>query len=267
MIYRTDYHIHSKFSDGKAEPEEYIENARISGMSEIGFSEHLNLFIPGQEWCMDPSRTGEYIKRIRSLAKKTEGLAVRTGFEVDYFPGREKETAAFLAPLSLDYVIGSVHYMGETTVDSSPDFYNGKDVDEIFRSYFELLFQAVESGLFDILGHCDLLRIYNHKPSFDPAYLYQELARRLSRHDVAFELNTNGRNRPLADFYPDRRFLRYFSEAGVPVCVNSDSHFPARIGQYFNEAYALLRDAGFREMCTFRSRDRYMVPADYSCLE
>jgi len=263
MIYRTDYHMHSKFSDGKAEPYEYIDDAIRCGMKEIGFSEHLNLIIPNQEWCMDPSRTPEYIKTIKKIRKERSDIQVRVGFEVDFFPGKEKEIYDFISPLGLDYVIGSVHYMGDTTVDSSPDFFTGKNIDDIFRGYFELLYQAVESGLFDIIAHCDLLRIYNHKPSFDPEYLYRELARRMSRH-VAIEINTNGRNRPLADFYPDRRYLAIFREENVPVCVNSDSHFPARIGQYFDEAYALLRDAGYTEMCTFSSRERSMIPADFS---
>jgi histidinol-phosphatase (PHP family) len=264
MIYRTDYHMHSTFSDGKAEPGGYIDDAISARMMEIGFSEHLNLFVPDQQWCMDPSKTPEYIRTLNKLKRERKEIQIRKGFEVDYFPGRENEIYDFISPLDLDYVIGSVHFMGDTTVDSSPDFFTGKNIDEIFRDYFELLYQAVESGLFDIIGHCDLLRIYNHKPSFDPEYLYRELAGRMSRHDVAFEINTNGRNRPLADFYPDRRYLKLFREANVPVCVNSDSHFPARIGQYFDEAYALLRDTGYTEMCTFRERERSMIPADFS---
>jgi histidinol-phosphatase (PHP family) len=267
MIYRTDYHIHSTFSDGKAEPSNYIEDAIRAGMKEIGFSEHINLIVAEQEWCMDPSKTPEYISSVKKLQKSTKDIQVRIGLEVDYFPGKEKEIYDFISPLNLDYVIGSVHYIGDTTVDSSPDFFTGKDIDEVYRSYFELLYQAVESGLFDILGHCDLLRIYGHKPSYNPEYLYKELARRLSRHDVAFEINTNGRNRPVADFYPDRRFLCLFRKENVAVCVNSDSHLPARIGQYFDEAYNLLRDAGYNEMCIFRNRERSMIPADFSELK
>ncbi|MFN8242402.1 MAG: hypothetical protein U0X39_16830, partial [Bacteroidales bacterium] len=167
----------------------------------------------------------------------------------------------FISPLDLDYVIGSVHYMGDVTVDSSPDYYRERDVDEIYRSYFTLLGSAIGSGLFDILGHCDLVRIYDFHPSFDPFPLYLELARQLALHDVAFEVNTNGRNRVLGDFYPDRRFLDLFRKAGAVVCVNSDSHFPERVGQFFDEAYDLLREAGYREMATFNKRERYLVPS------
>jgi histidinol-phosphatase (PHP family) len=266
MIYRTDYHIHTLFSDGKADPEEYITAASVAGLKEIGFAEHLNLFRANQEWCMDPKKTPEYIRHVKGLMKNDKNIGVRIGLEVDFFPGGEKDIYDFISHYDLDYIIGSVHYFGETTVDSSADFYKDRDIDDLYKSYFELLYQAVESGLFDIIGHADLLRIYNFKPSYDPEFLYRELASRMSRHDVAFEINTNGRNRLLGDFYPDRRFLHLFRQKNVPVCVNSDAHIPERAGQYFNEAYRLLEDAGYSEMCTFKKRERFMVQADFQSL-
>jgi histidinol-phosphatase (PHP family) len=263
MIYKTDFHIHTKFSDGKSFPEEYIDAAKNLGIMEIGFSEHLNLGVPGQEWCMDPELTGEYIATIKKLRKRRKDIEIRIGLEVDYFPGLEDKISDFISSLDLDYVIGSVHYLGDTTVDSSPEFFSGKDIDEIYYRYFSHLDLALESGLFDILGHPDLLRIYRNFPSFNPEKLYRNLAEKLVLHDVAFEINTNGKNRPLEDFYPDRRFLRLFREAGAQVCVNSDAHFPARVGQYFDEAYSLLKEAGFTEMCSFSKRERFSIPADF----
>ncbi len=44
MVYSTDYHMHSLFSDGRSNPEEYVAPAIAAGLSEIGFSEHLTLF-------------------------------------------------------------------------------------------------------------------------------------------------------------------------------------------------------------------------------
>jgi histidinol-phosphatase (PHP family) len=260
MIYRTDYHIHTLFSDGKANAEDYVEPAISAGFSEIGFSEHLTLFKEKQDWTIDIKRVHEYIRSINNLRKKTTSIEIRTGFEVDYFPGKEEETYAFLSDLKVDYIIGSVHYLGEKTVDEGPSFYEGKNFDRLFTNYFKMVEEAIESGLFDIIAHCDLIRIYGFKPTFNPEYLYYSLAKCLKTHDVAYEVNTNGRNRPLGDFYPDRRFLHIFNEEGVPVCVNSDAHFPARVAQHFDEAYQLLKDAGYTEMATFKNRERFMVP-------
>jgi histidinol-phosphatase (PHP family) len=259
MIYRTDYHIHTSFSDGRSAPEDYIAPAIAAGLSEIGFSEHLSLFKEKQDGCMNPANTASYIDYINKLKKNVNDIQIKTGLEIDFIPGKEKDIEIFLSDLKLDYRIGSVHYLGEKTVDIGPEFYEGKNIDLLYESYFDHVIAAASSGLFDIIGHCDLIRIYGFKPITNPEPFYRKLAKTLKQNDVVFELNTNGRNRPLADFYPDRRFLHIFREENIPVCVNSDAHMPIRIGQYFDEAYELLRYTGFTEMAVFSSRKRRMM--------
>jgi histidinol-phosphatase (PHP family) len=263
MTYRTDYHIHTTYSDGKAGPEDYIMAAISAGLKEIGFSEHLNLFVDNQHWCMDPGRVSDYISHIRRLRDAVSNIQIRIGLEIDYFPGKEEEIYKFINGLDLDYVLGSVHYLGDMTVDNGADFYENKNIDELFEGYFGFVNEAVSSGLFDIVAHCDLVRIYGFKPTTNPENLYRVLANKMKIHDVAFEVNTNGRNRPLGDFYPDRRFLKIFCEENVPVCVNSDAHMPARVGQYFDEAYLLLKEAGYKEMAVFENRERFLVPTNF----
>lgn len=260
MIYKTDYHVHTLFSDGRSAPEDYIGPAIEAGFKEIGFSEHLTMFRGKLDWSMNSSEVSPYLKAIKALHDKEKNIKVRTGLEVDYFPGKEKAISSFLKKTRLDYVLGSVHYLGETTVDNGPEFYIGKDIDRLYEMYFDHVESAAASGLFDIIAHCDLIRIYGYKPSFDPAPLYRKLAVSFRTHDVAFEINTNGKNRPIEDFYPDRRFLKIFREENVPVCVNSDSHMPSRIGQHFDEAYDLLKSAGYTEMAVFKNRERFMIP-------
>jgi len=260
MPYKTDYHIHTTFSDGSSMPEEYIAAAVSAGISEIGFSEHISLFMENQEWVMNPENAPAYVNYIGNLKDNPGPVIVKTSMEVDFFPGREKEIELFLGRFDLDYRIGSVHYLGEKTVDMGPEFYEGKNIDALYESYFSRVMAAARSGLFDIIGHCDLIRIYGYKPSYDPEPLYRELAKAMRENNVAFELNTNGRNRPMADFYPDRRYLHIFREENVPVCVNSDAHMPSRVGQYFDEAYDLLIKAGYTEMAVFSGRKREMIP-------
>jgi len=260
MTYRTDYHIHSWFSDGKAAPEDYIAPAVAAGLNEIGFSEHLVLFSEPLDWSMNISDVQGYLTHIKNLKENTRDIIIRTGLEVDFFAGKAEEIQSYLNKMELDYVIGSVHYLGDESVDKAPEFYEEKNLDKLFESYFDLVSEAAASGLFDMMAHCDLVRIYGFKPSFDPSSLYRKLAINLKTHNVAFELNTNGRNRPLGDFYPDRRFLHIFREENVPVCINSDAHMPSRVGQYFDEAYQLLRDTGYTEMAVFEKRKRHMVP-------
>jgi histidinol-phosphatase (PHP family) len=260
LIYRTDYHIHSSFSDGRAAPEDYIAPALAAGLDEIGFSEHLTLFRESLDWSMNASDVGLYLKHINNLSRNVTSIKVRKGLEVDFFPGKEKEICSLLKKTKLDYAIGSVHYLGDSTVDMGPEFYDGKSIDSLFEVYFDMVDAAAASGLFDIIAHCDLIRIFGFKPSSDPENLYRNLAKSFKIHDVAFEINTNGRNRPVGDFYPDRKYLRIFREENVPVCVNSDAHLPSRVGQHFDEAYELLRSTGYSEMAVFENRERFMIP-------
>jgi histidinol-phosphatase (PHP family) len=259
MVYKTDYHMHSLFSDGRSEPEEYVGAAIAAGLSEIGFSEHLTLFKEPDDWNMDPVNMNTYISHLESLRRRTKNIKIKTGLEVDFFSGKEDKTRDFLSPLPLDYIIGSVHFLGEKTVDYGPEFYEGKNINKLYETYFDTVCTAVKSGIFDIIGHCDLIRIYGFKPSLELDPLYRKLAKTMKIHDV-FEVNTNGRNRPIADFYPDRRFLHIFREENVRVCVNSDAHMPARVAQYFDEAYELLKSVGYTEMAVFEKRKRTMVP-------
>ena len=260
MIYRTDYHVHTTYSDGKSVPEDYIAPAIAAGLKEIGFSEHLNLINDDAVGTMNFSGIEKYLKHLTALRDSCNEIKVKIGFEVDFFPGEEKELGKTLPSLDVDYLIGAVHYMGDGIVDFSPEFYKGKSFNRLFEVYFEMIIEAVSSELFDIIGHCDLIRMFGYKVTFDPEPLYRELALAMKKHNVAFEVNTNGRNRPLADFYPDRKFLHIFREENVPVCVNSDAHYPYRIGQYFDEAYILLRNTGFSEMAVFENRERKMIP-------
>ncbi|MDR2886424.1 MAG: histidinol-phosphatase [Bacteroidales bacterium] len=260
MIYKTDYHIHTFYSDGKSAPEDYIVTAVAAGLKEIGFSDHLTLFRAREPWTMDVSELGKYLGHLKSLRNSCNEIKIKTGLEVDFFPGKEKELGEFLSPLKVDYLIGSVHYMGDSTVDLGPEFYEGKDYNKIFEAYFDIVIEAVSSELFDIIGHCDLIRLFGYETDINPEPLYRKLASSMRQHNVAFEINTNGRNRPLGDFFPDKKLLHVFCDENVPVCVNSDAHINSRTAQYFDEAYDLLRDTGFTEMAVFENRRRTMVP-------
>lgn len=260
MIYRTDYHIHTKYSDGKAGPEACIEEGVKKGLREIGFSDHITLVSKKQKWCMDHDRLPEYTEDILRLRKNHPEIEVRLGIELDYMPNREKEIERIISSFPFDFIIGSVHYMGDETVDLGPEFYVGKDISFVYENYFNLVCEAASTGFYDIIAHPDLVRIHRFTPPGDITHLYCMMASAFEIYDVAFEVNTNGRNKPLGDFYPDPGYLHLFAERSIPVCVNSDAHFPERIGQHFDDAYDLLKRAGYNEMAVFKNRERYMIP-------
>src|SRR5207302_11099262 len=97
------------------------------------------------------------------LAAKERGVPVKLGRDVDYELGGEEEARALLDPYPWDYLLGSIHFIGDQAVDGTPRLIDAVGVDAAWEQYFELLGRAARSRLFDSLSHPDLVKIFGHR--------------------------------------------------------------------------------------------------------
>ena len=255
----VDYHIHTSFSDGKGLHDEFVKAAVNKKLAEIGFSDHFSI-LPS-DWNTakeDIPRIKDNIEELKN--KKNLPVSVKFGAEIDYIPGHEKEIETLIQSLPLDYVIGSVHFIGDWNFDTTPKSFDGKDIGTLYERYFTLLKQAVETGLYDIVGHADLIKKFDHRLDIKPVKLYEELIESIKKMDMVVELNTNGVNKPCREFYPDRDFMELCKQYEIPVLISSDAHKPEQVGQYFDEAIDQLKSLGYLKIATFTERKRKMVP-------
>ncbi|NLA26274.1 MAG: histidinol-phosphatase HisJ family protein [Firmicutes bacterium] len=265
-----DYHMHTPLCHhATGSPAEYLEVARQKGIGEIGFADHYPLGLLGVQQhspvTMSPGELSGYINEIRALAANEKEITVRLGIEVDYIPGKEETLAELLPREPFDYIIGSIHFMGDWdfTHPRHAALYNSSDLGQIYSRYFELLWQACSSGLFDIMGHIDVVKKFGHRlPDEAMEFYWQRTASILKKNDLCFELNTAGRAAPAAEFYPGRRLLELCSRKEVPVTLGSDAHGPEQVGRYFDDALALLHDVGYRELAVFSRRQRNFIPLE-----
>jgi len=250
-----DYHTHSVLSDGKEPYEKMVLAAIEKGLDEIGFSDHVCL--KPVDWAMQevdlPVMT-EHIFEIRE--KYSHLITVRYGIEMDYFPGEERQLARIIDNLPLDYVIGSVHFIDDWNFDSDQSLYGKWTNDELYARYFGLVQQAVSSGLFDIIGHLDIIKKFCVYPETDQGHLFEETARVIKKSGAVVELNTGGVDRPCADFTPGQRWLEICLSHGIPVTLSSDAHHPSQIARHFQPALDLLRRTGYHEIVRFDRRNR-----------
>ncbi len=266
----VDYHLHTPLCrHALGSPSEYLEAAREKGLREIGFADHYPLGLlgvkPQSEVTMSPGELAGYIGEIKALAAGEKEIRVKLGVEVDYLPGKAKELARLLAREPFDYVIGSIHFMGDWdfTHPLQEARYKTLDLAQVYRRYFELLWQACSSGLFDIIGHIDVVKKFGYRLSDDEMEPYWRCtARILKENGLCFELNSSGRAAPAAEFYPGRRLLELCCREGVPVTLGSDAHAPDQVGRYFDAAVRLLREAGYRELAVFTARQRSFIPLE-----
>lgn len=250
-----DYHTHSFYSDGGNSYLEILKEATNKGIIELGFSDHLCLHYP--EWAVKKDDFGKLIRefnKIKSL--ETKEMKIRFGLEVDYIENKECEIQEFLSQFPLDYVIGSVHYVNNWNFDTNKNEYKGIDLDRFYRGYFNVLQKAARSGLFDIIGHADVVKKFNYYPSFNLHTYYAETAKIFAESGVTIELNTSGRNKPCKEFYPADKFLEFCFLNNVPVTLGSDAHRAIDVAQYFPEAILKLKAIGYTQVAIFENRNR-----------
>jgi len=277
---RADYHMHLERGPWTLDwLGRFVEQARASGLSEIGFSEHPHRFRECREmypprgtvdaWvderCTEHLET--YIRLIESA--RSAGLPVKIGLEWDFLPGYERQVERLLRTYPWDYAIGSVHWLPPTggagawwgfDILSQVDEWNRRDVLGAYRQYFQLIVQAAETGLFDFIGHADVIKVCGFRPSADISDLYAAAASAFAKAGVCAEINTAGWRKPVGEIYPAPEFLLACRRAGVPTLINSDAHVPEDVGKDFDRAAAVAKAAGYSEVATFAGRVRTMTP-------
>jgi histidinol-phosphatase (PHP family) len=271
----TDYHVHLRPDDLAASPAEYFteanaqryrEQARERGISELGVSEHVYRFTDSLQIWRHPfwvenarDDLGEYTRFVR------EQTDLRLGIEADFVPGREDRTASLLESHDFDYVLGSVHFLGDEALDM--DEYgvwrSGRSAETIWRSYFQTLAHAASSGLFDVLAHPDLVKVWGGArplPAGDLRRYYEPAVEAIAEAGVAVEVSTAGLRKPVGELYPTEPFLRMCLDAGAPVTLSSDAHRPQDVGAGYERALELFDRLGVSELCVFDRRARRLEP-------
>lgn len=258
MIGMVDYHMHSVLSDGKNTYEEMILGAIEKGLDEIGFSDHVCQ--KPVSWAIRLEDIPVMTEQILDLKEKYEDqIKVRYGIEVDYFPGREEELSELIDSIPVDYVIGSIHFIGDWNFDTDQSLYGKWSNDKLYEKYFTLVQQAAGSGLFDIIGHLDIIKKFRVYPETNQEKLFDDTVAIIKENNLVVELNTGGLDRPCAEFTPSQDILEMCYRHQVDVTISSDSHRSEHIARHYERALSLLRQIGYTEIIGFSKRTRRMI--------
>lgn len=260
----VDYHVHTaRCCHASGTMAEYLAEAEEKGLAEVGFADHFPLGLLGvseeEPLTMQPAELVDYIRDVELLRKQAT-MPVRLGVEVEYLPGHERETAKLLETYGFDYTIGSVHFLDgwDFTHPSQVQRYNEKDIDALYERYFAMVQQMAGSGLFQIVGHLDVVKKYAFFPRRNWEHLLEETCLAIKRADMCVEFNTAGWRAPIGEAYPGEVFLAKCCELNVPVTMGSDAHRPRDVGSGLHRATLLLSKLGYSEIATFNAGQRKM---------
>lgn len=244
----------------------YVERARSRAIGEIAITEHVHRFREVRDWHPNAWWRDEATEDLAAhcaalVAARDAGLPVLVGIEMDWIPGRVDDIRALLAAHPFDIVLGSVHWLGDLAVDH-PDYpcWGDLGTDETWVRYLDELAAAAASGLFDVMAHPDLPKVFGTRMPQSLTGRRDDVIAAIAQCGVAVECSSAGLRKPVRELYPDSTWLAAFRRAGVPVTLSSDAHRPEDVGRDYATAVAALRGSGYETITRFRAREPEQVP-------
>jgi histidinol-phosphatase (PHP family) len=271
----TDYHVHLRPDDDPDWPaerafsaenaERYRTVATERGVEELGIAEHVYRFQQVLTVWQHPfwreRATDDLDAYAEFVGNQTD---LKLGIEADFVPGREDQMANLLDRYSWDYVVGSIHFLRDQAVDvqgGTYDIWRSNDPEKVWSRYFQTLGELARSGMYDILAHPDLVKVWGAEgpqPGGDLRRFYDLAMDGIAESDIAIEVSTAGLRKPVGEIYPSAQFLEMCLETGRPVALSSDAHTTDQLAFRYDDALEFLESVGVTELAVFEGRQRRM---------
>ena len=258
-ITRIDLHNHTtRCNHAEGTVNEYIERAIELGIDIYGFSEHAPMDFD-ENYRLPFCDMDAYVSDILTAKEKYKNdIEILLGYEVDYLPGHMDEN---VLDAKVDYLIGSVHFIDKWSFDN-PEFIGGwktKDIDEIWKAYFEATEAMVKMKKFDIVGHLDLIKVFKYMPKTDIRLLAKDVLLAIKHSGMVIELNAAGLRKPIQEIYPSTQLLEEAYALDIPITFSSDAHAVDQVGFGYEETRAVAKKIGYTKAVTFKDRERELL--------
>ncbi len=263
---RVDLHNHTKLCNhANGETQDYVKRAIELGIDVYGFSDHAPMPYDFK-YRMALDQKEKYEENILFLKEKYKNqIKILLAYEVDFMQNR-----AFILDevlnANVDYLIGSVHFMQEKNSSlwgfDNPEFigkYKEKNINDIWADYFSVIEQMAKSRLFDIVGHFDLIKVFNFLPTKDIKKLAFFALKEIKKANMVLEINSAGLRKPINETYPSRDLLELAYDLDIPITFSSDAHELNQIGFAYDEVVKLAKSVGYNKCAIFNKRDRELV--------
>ncbi|MBD3261507.1 MAG: histidinol-phosphatase HisJ family protein, partial [Candidatus Altiarchaeales archaeon] len=166
-----DLHVHTGFCPhGRGTFKEYLEAASEKNLSYLGFAEHLPLPPGYTDPVGDSALTREtfkqYVSQVTEIKDADEHILL--GGELDFLPGHKKWAKKLSQYPDLDYVIGSLHFLGGWCFDYSEEAFReglqnryAGDAEGFIKEYCKNMGLLLSICDVDVVGHLDLYKKFN----------------------------------------------------------------------------------------------------------
>lgn len=250
-----DAHIHIERGDYTLEwISQFVSKAVEMNLEEIWLLEHcyqFEEFVPMYDsvcvysdyidkWFH--SRAGvhkleDYFTLIKKVRNAQFPVKIKFGLEICFFKEFEDFVVNLTKDKGFDFLLGSVHYVDDFAFDHKAEHWDGVNVDETYRRYFETAISLAGSGIFDGIAHPDSIKIFGHRPSFSLTDYYESLAKELSKNNMYAEHNSGILRRcpNTATLGMGEEMLNIMRKHNVKINTASDAHCPEDVGDKIAE--------------------------------
>ena len=255
----VDLHNHTILCNhAEGSMEAYVLKAIEEKIDIFGFSDHAPMHFD-EAYRMGFHEMPIYEKDILHVKEKyADKISILLAYEVDFLEGYIDSR---VLEREVDYLIGSVHYLGNWGFDN-PEFigeYQNHNIDDIWQRYFDAIEDLAKSRLFDIVGHLDLMKVFNYLPKKDIRLIAKDAMSAIKKANMVVEINAAGLRKPAREQYPSSPLMEMLCEHDIPITFGSDAHSPQHIGFSREQMHAFAKQYGYKKCATFEKRERMLI--------
>lgn len=247
---KGNYHTHSRWcKHGCGEFEDYIHQAIDKGLDEIAITEHVPHMHSESFITMD--EFPEFDRKLNiAIERYGDKINILKGFECEYFTEELDWYKSLRDDYGYEFLILGQHFSGE---NHRYDHFKRKDENALL-TYKDEVIAGIESGMFKILAHPDLL-LNCYINEFDKVCetCLDEIYQCASEYGIVCEINAGGMRTKRR--YPSKEGFNISKKYKLQYIIGADAHDPRSImGDSTKKCVDFVNDCGIEVMKIWKER-------------
>jgi histidinol-phosphatase (PHP family) len=259
MIPKVSYHTHSNISDGKMSPEELVQEAIRLNFEVLAITDHI--YRPSNicrdNWGVNFYSDKDYEVLLELKNKYKNKIKILIGVEFEWLPTKKEWVINELARREYDLKILSFHLIPIDNIyvcfNSDEENFKkvlqafGNDIKKFVKYYYENLRDGIKTGLFDVVGHLDIIKIFNYKSKYfnerDKWYVNEVLESLdlIKKFNLKIDLNLQGFRFPIKEQFPSKWILDEAKKRDIEILIGTDAHSLNALDYDINKIRGLIK--------------------------
>lgn len=206
-----------------------------------------------------------HARRIQARENLAGQIQILVGFEVEGIDFAHIELASMFKKQT-DMCIGSVHYVHGIPIDFDREQWDmartasGGTTRALYKDYFNLQYEVIRALKPDVIGHFDLIRLFQEDEIDQTGRLLSEIDVERDWPDVwelivrniklvvsyggLFELNSSAIRKGWLTPYPRQDLARAIVKFGGKFCLSDDSHAYKQVALNYHRVWEYVQELG-----------------------